>query len=263
MSSRYFIYRIFNNVNGKVYIGKAKSCERRWAEHIRNVEQGRQHPLYDAIRKYGIENFTFEIVFETTEELVDAQEKKLIELLSKYPDGYNLAEGGTGGNTKKHWPSERWDEHRKKYKQKNYKEKRESNSQIYKQIPGLFEKLEAGEITKAEAVQMRRAAGIYTEAELTGKQKQKEIHNTAEMRAKKSENATGKSNSRWLGYLQVFDINNVLIQEYETAKEASEALNIPAHTIREKARSGESYKCVKKTKEHYGITFKFKNSEVK
>ena len=63
--------------------------------------------------------------------------------------------------------------------------------------------------------------------------------------------------------LQVFDINNVLTQEYETAKEASEALNIPAHTIREKARSGESYKCVKKTKEHYGITFKFKNSEVK
>jgi len=66
-----------------------------------------------------------------------------------------------------------------------------------------------------------------------------------------------------LGYLQVFNASNILIGEYETAKEASKALNISAHTIREKARSGEPYKCVKKTKDYYGITFKFRNIEVK
>lgn len=263
MDSRYFIYRISNNVNRKVYIGKAKDCDRRWTEHKRNAKQGKQHPLYDAIRKHGIQNFTFEVLFETVEELVDSQEKSLIELLSKYPLGYNLAEGGTGGNAKKYWSPERWDEHRKKYKQKNYRDRKQSNLQIFKQVPGLYEKLERGEVTKTEAVRIRRAAGVYTEAELKGQQKLKEQHNTPEIRSKKSKNASGKSNSRWLGYLQVFDINNTLIAEYETAKEASKALNIPAHTIREKARSGEPYKCVKKTKTHYGITFRFKKDEVK
>jgi group I intron endonuclease len=263
MSSRYFIYRIFNSINEKVYIGKAKNCERRWAEHKRNVEQGKQHPLYDAIRKYGIQNFTFEVLFETTEELVDTQEKSLIEVLSKYPTGYNLAEGGAGGNTKKHWTPERWEEHREKHSHKNYRDKKQSNLEIFKQVPGLFEKLQRREITKTEAIQIRRAAGVYTNAELIGKQRQKELHNTAEVRARKSENATGKSNSRWLGYLQVFDLNKILIGEYETAVEASKALNISAQTIREKARSGEPYKCVKKTKDYYGITFKFRNTEVK
>jgi len=263
MSSRYFIYRVSNTINSKVYIGKTKDCQHRWAEHKRNAKQNKQHPLYNAIKKYGVENFIFEILFETVEELVDEQEKNLISAFSKYPLGYNLAEGGSGGNTRKYWSLERWDEHREKYKQKNYKDKKQSNLEIFKRVPDLFEKLQRGEITKTEAIQVRRAAGIYTEAELLGKQKQKEIHNTVEMRAKKSGNATGKSNSRWLGYLQVFDINNILIQEYETAKEASEALNISAHTIREKARSGEPYKCVKKTKAHYGITFKFKAEEVK
>lgn len=263
MSSRYFIYRIFNNINKKVYIGKAKSSARRWAEHKRNVKQGKQHPLYDAIRKHGLQNFTFEVLFETTEELVDMQEKSLIEVLSKYPIGYNLAEGGTGGDTTKHWTSERWEEHREKHGHKNYRDKKQSNLEIFKQVPGLFEKLERGEVTKTEAVHTRRAAGIYTDAELLGKQKIKELHNTPELKARKSKNATGKSNSRWLGYLQVFNMSSILIGEYETATEASKALNISAHTIREKARSGEPYKCVKKTKDHYGITFRFRNSEVK
>lgn len=256
MSSRYFIYRVVNNINKKAYIGKSKNYKHRWFEHKRNAKQGKQHPLYDAIRKYGLENFTFEVLFETTEDLVDTQEKNLIEALSKYPTGYNLAEGGTGGDTKKHWTLERWQEHREKHSHKNYRDKRQNNLEIFKQIPGLFEKLERGEITKTEAVQVRRAAGIYTNAELTGKQKLKETSNTAEVRAKKSENAKGKSNSRWLGYLQVFNTDNILIGEYESAKEASKALGISAHTIREKARSGEPYKCIKKTKEHYGISFK-------
>jgi len=263
MSSRYFIYRVVNNINNKVYIGKSKDYNHRWLEHKNNAVRGKQHPLYDAIRKYGINNFTFEVLFETTEDLVDDQEKSLIEVLSKYPIGYNLAEGGTGGNTKKHWTSEQWEEHRKKYNQKNYRDKKQANLEIFKQIPGLFEKLERGEVTRKQAIQIRRVAGVFTEAELEGNQKLKKLHNTAEVKAKKSENAKGKSNSRWLGYLQVFNKDNILIREYETAKEASKALGIAAHTIREKARSGEPYKCVKKTKEYFGITFKFKTCEIK
>jgi len=258
MSSRYFIYRVSNTISKKVYIGKAKDCQHRWAEHKRNAKQNKQHPLYNAIRKYGVENFIFEILFETVEELVDEQEKNLINILSKYPQGYNLAEGGNGGNTRKYWSLERWEEHREKHGHTNYRDRKQSNLEIFKQVPGLFEKLEKGEVTKTEAIQIRREAGVLTEAELRGKQKMKEVHNTPEAKARKSKNAAGKSNSRWLGYLQVFNVNNILIGEYETAKEASKALNISAHTIREKARSGEPYRCVKKTKDLYGITFRFR-----
>ena len=203
MSSRYYIYKITNKINSKCYIGKAKDCNCRWLEHKRNVKHGKQHPLYDAIRKYGLENFSFEVLLETVETLVNKQEKTLIEIFSKYPLGYNLAEGGTGGDTKKHWDEKRWAEHYKKHNLKNYRTKRISNLEIFKQVPGLLEKVEAGQITKNEAVKIRRAAGIYTEAELKGKQKIKELHNTPEIKALKSKNATGTSNSRWLGYLQV------------------------------------------------------------
>jgi group I intron endonuclease len=257
MSSRYFIYRIVNKNNNKSYIGKSKNYKHRWVEHKRNVEQGKQHPLYDAIRKHGLESFTFEVLFETTEDLVDAQEKNLIEVLSKHPLGYNLAEGGTGGATTKFWNSERWEEHRQKHNHKNYRDKKHANVEILKKVPGLFEKVEKGQITRQQAVQIRREAGIYTEAELLGQAKLKKLHNTVEVRAKKSKNATGKSNSRWLGYIQVFDAQQTLIGEYETAKQASQALEIPAHTIRQKAKSGEPYYSVRKATGHYGITFKF------
>jgi group I intron endonuclease len=263
MDSRYYIYRITNKISGKCYIGKAKDYSKRWLEHKRNVKDGKQHPLYDAIRKYGLENFLFEVLLETVENLVDKQEKTIIKMLSKYPLGYNLAEGGTGGDTTKHWDERRWEEHYKKHNKKNYRIKRISNLEIFKQIPGLLEKVEAGQITKKEAVKIRRAAGIYTEAELEGRQKIKKLHNTPEVKTLKSKNATGIANSRWLGYLQVFNTEGVLISEYETAKQAGKALNIPAHTIREKARSGEPYRCVKKTQEYYGYTFKFRSIEKK
>lgn len=51
------IYKITNNINGKIYIGKTiRSPETRWNEHIRNAlfEQDRYNtPLYSAMRKYG------------------------------------------------------------------------------------------------------------------------------------------------------------------------------------------------------------------
>ena len=56
-----YIYLITNNVNGNKYVGKTElSIEERWGQHIKDSkkEKCEIRPLYRAIRKYGVENFS-------------------------------------------------------------------------------------------------------------------------------------------------------------------------------------------------------------
>lgn len=105
------IYCYTNKVNNKKYVGqicrKAKTLKHRHNEHISNsYNTKRQHdynmPFHNAIRKYGIENFTFEVlkVCNNSQEC-DYWEKYYIEnlnTLSSNNNGYNLSSGGSNGN---------------------------------------------------------------------------------------------------------------------------------------------------------------------
>lgn len=92
-----YIYRITNLINGKSYYGRAKSDPMaRWKSHKRF---GRA-PISMAIRRYGPENFRFEIVLDTIEDeaTLNLVEKNLIRLHhTRVPCGYNVAEGGESG----------------------------------------------------------------------------------------------------------------------------------------------------------------------
>lgn len=58
-----YIYCITNLINGKRYVGKtAYSIEKRFKEHCSDFCKRRceKRPLYDAMNKYGIENFIVE-----------------------------------------------------------------------------------------------------------------------------------------------------------------------------------------------------------
>ena len=59
------IYKITNMINGKCYVGQAVNIKRRWKKHkevaFNNKDPGYSYPLYQAIRKYGLENFAFEV----------------------------------------------------------------------------------------------------------------------------------------------------------------------------------------------------------
>ena len=74
-----FIYKITNNINNKIYVGKTEySIEKRFKEHCNDAfkERCEKRPLYSAIRKYGVENFTFEVVqdnIDTFEKLDKAE----------------------------------------------------------------------------------------------------------------------------------------------------------------------------------------------
>ena len=99
------IYKITNMVNGKVYIGQSVDIEKRWNEHKRDKDNKRykeyNKPLYRAMRKYGLENFSFEIILECEDWELDGWEEYYIFIYNAYAhntdsNGYNLTFGGEG-----------------------------------------------------------------------------------------------------------------------------------------------------------------------
>lgn len=88
------LYVITNLVNHKQYYGWALWCKRRWNEH----KCGHGSKLvYQAIKKYGIENFRFKILCEGEVSFIKELEQIMIaEECSKAPYGYNLSDGGEG-----------------------------------------------------------------------------------------------------------------------------------------------------------------------
>lgn len=92
-----YIYKITNQINGKIYIGKTyNSIESRFKEHVRDSKRQRneKRPLYVAINKYGSENFSLELIEETNEP--EEREKFWIEYFQSYKNGYNATTGGDG-----------------------------------------------------------------------------------------------------------------------------------------------------------------------
>lgn len=102
------IYKITNSINGKIYIGKTNNSSRRWKDHQRLAfAEGHKEynkALYQAMRKYGIENFSFEIIeeIENYKEKGEEREKYWILYFNSYNQGYNESLGGDGGSLPGH-----------------------------------------------------------------------------------------------------------------------------------------------------------------
>lgn len=95
------IYKITNTINNKSYIGQTiKTAEERWKEH--QAHAFGSHPndqnktLYKAIRKYGVENFTFEVLQDNIETFkqLDKAEIYWIDYYNSFVKGYNETFGG-------------------------------------------------------------------------------------------------------------------------------------------------------------------------
>lgn len=89
--TKYYIYKITNKVNGKIYIGQHKQIS---ASDVDNY-MGSGILIKDAILKYGEENFTKEILEECNEQNLNEREIFYIkEYNCMVPNGYNLIPGG-------------------------------------------------------------------------------------------------------------------------------------------------------------------------
>ena len=95
------IYMIQNKVNNKMYIGQAVDIEKRWNDHIWNLNNKRNENRHfiNAWYKYGEENFKFTILLECKESDLNMYEEYYIfELMTYDPRvGYNKNYGGDSG----------------------------------------------------------------------------------------------------------------------------------------------------------------------
>lgn len=89
-----FIYKITNNISGKSYVGQTKQRpNQRFCRHISDSRKNyKKQAIHLAIAKYGIENFTFEVIdgANSETELNYKEVHYIHKFNSLYPNGYNL-----------------------------------------------------------------------------------------------------------------------------------------------------------------------------
>lgn len=97
------IYKVTNNINGKVYIGQTRLGPRfRWKQHINSsmceTSNDYNTHFHIAIRKYGEGAFTLEEIEECDNAELDAKEMFWINYYQSFnrEHGYNLTLGGGG-----------------------------------------------------------------------------------------------------------------------------------------------------------------------
>jgi group I intron endonuclease len=94
------IYCIENKLNGKLYIGSSRDCERRKGEHFSKLRRGAHinKKLQAAWNKYGEANFEFTVIFTVLDpSALEAVEQGFLDESNVVEVGYNFAP--TAGNT--------------------------------------------------------------------------------------------------------------------------------------------------------------------
>lgn len=102
----FYIYKIINNINNKIYIGQTNNLQKRRNSHFSDSfnkkSKGYKLPIHSAIRKYGKENFSFEIIEEIDESLGrNYLNEREIFYIEKFQstiknNNYNITFGGKG-----------------------------------------------------------------------------------------------------------------------------------------------------------------------
>ena len=89
------IYVIKNRVNNMVYVGQATNSAERFIAHCKPSSAKRDKSIIDkAIRKYGANNFWFEVIEHQIENYNEREKYWIKKLDSLTPNGYNIQTGG-------------------------------------------------------------------------------------------------------------------------------------------------------------------------
>jgi group I intron endonuclease len=95
-----WVYMVTNLVNGKKYVGcTARTVEVRWVEHQNLAKRGSSFALHAAIRKYGAESLSIEVLEEVVgshADLMAAEVRWISFHVCVAPKGYNFTRGGDG-----------------------------------------------------------------------------------------------------------------------------------------------------------------------
>lgn len=94
------IYLITNLINNKKYVGQTvMTLKQRWNKHLSNSRTLNPTGIAGAIKKYGEQNFSMELLATCKIEDLNELEEYYIKKYNSFNDGYNLTLGGEGGKT--------------------------------------------------------------------------------------------------------------------------------------------------------------------
>lgn len=195
------IYKATNQSNNKFYIGKTNSkLNYRINQHTFMARKGSNTYFHNALRKYGITSFSFEILEECDQSIVDERECYFIKCLSPH---YNLTKGGDGGNTWVKMDPKRKQErlHKLKVRPLAGISKQMKRGQHVRDILSndSREKWTENFYASMKEVSKRRKSGNLTDKEREGYNNLRKYWRSDEVRAKRSMNAKGERNSNYKG----------------------------------------------------------------
>ena len=220
MGELYQIYLITNTVNNKKYVGqvvKHRGYLVRYKEHLNAAKYANTKLLTNAIKKYGKNNFSVQLIADdVAENVIDEKERSYISYFNTFYEnnaGYNMTVGGQGSHGYKFTSSDKEKisaaslEHWKKLRN-DPKKFAERNSKISSKMTGK-PKSEIAKKHQREAAKKRfeTECGTFTGKAHTQKTKQ--------LIAEKNGNPVG-----------MYDKNTgKLIKTFISATEASRYLN--------------------------------------
>lgn len=91
------IYKITNKQTGDIYIGQSVNVADRWKQHVKcglGIDASATNKLYNNMQKYGVWNFTFEILQKCTRDKLNEKERFWIQMYQSNKVGLNT-QGGT------------------------------------------------------------------------------------------------------------------------------------------------------------------------
>jgi group I intron endonuclease len=239
------IYKIENQVNGKVYIGKTeKSLTERYSKHLSNAKKKINRHLYDSMNHYGYDKFEVSVVEEckSSSELSEREKYWIQYYDSISPKGYNMTEGGDGGYTLSFWT----DEQRKKlYQSQSSKRIGKKRDDSFRKLMSEKSKIRESNKTEEQKIQIKTKISET----LKSKYKSGEILPT-------TPKLYGEDHPQYVS----IDIDDVLnsIKNGMKLVEIAEKYNTTTATVgsRLKKQTGKTFI---EWRKHYGISGTFRN----
>ena len=203
------VYKITNDINSKIYIGiTVNSLEQRFKQHLRDAKRKKQYPLYEAMNKYGTNNFH---IISIDESATTREELRKLEIFyiayyksnnSEY--GYNQSPGGESNSGEDNPRSKLTDNDiydiRECYRQ--HKLLRDVYSNYKNRISySAFEKIWEGQTWKLIHMD------VYT-------YENKKFHNTLSKSNPGNKNAMSKINTKTLLEARKYFVNHTRYETY-------------------------------------------------
>ncbi len=194
----YYIYTITNIINNKIYIGQTfQKPEKRWKQHISNSKNKLNDSphLYNSIKKYGMDNFKFEVIAQTSSfSVCNYLEETYIEELNTLDRmfGYNIKKGGDNHKMSNDTKNKLSESHKGKKLSQDTKDK------ISEALKGNKRRLgkKCSQETKNKLSESRKGKKLSQESKDKISKSMKGREFSQETKSKMSKSAMGKKHSQ-------------------------------------------------------------------